>query len=151
MARSEKKPAVRENPNMTMQQELDDVLNIFVSRYGGKALSIEQGRNRRVYVMKAYVVKVPVNQDGIADNHWEGSVSNSSQYPQSDWQVQFARTRLVFQNGIPIVYMERVEEATSGAIHNRLGRVPNWIGCVDCGQVGFTKRGALVAYDYGIR
>lgn len=27
---------------------------------------------------------------------------------------------------------------------------PDWTYSVDCGQVGFTRRGRLVAFDYGV-
>lgn len=117
-------------------------------RFSSRAEAIYCGRNREVFVMHSYVVKIPRNYDGIADNHWEGSVSNSVEYPQSDWQVQYARTRIAVVHDIPVVFMERLEE---GSIVERLGREPNWVGCVDGGQVGFNKQGRLLAYDYGIR
>ena len=40
--------------------------------------------------------------------------------------------------------MEYVEHADR--FDNEL---PDWTGFVDCGQVGFTKKGELVAYDFG--
>lgn len=121
------------------------------ARYAPRAIEILEGRNRRVYVMRNYVVKVPRNGDGIADNDWEGSVSNCEQYPQSDYQVQYARTRMFVVSDVPIVLMERVTEATSKEIVLRLRREPQWTWSVDGGQVGFNKRGRLVAYDYGCR
>lgn len=121
------------------------------ARYAPRAIEILEGRNRRVYVMRNYVVKVPRNGCGVADNDWEGSVSNSAQYPQSDYQVQFARTRMFVIDDVPVVLMERVEEATSKQIVKRLHHEPQWTWQVDGGQVGFNKRGRLVAFDYGIR
>lgn len=120
-------------------------------RYASRAEAVHEGRNRRVYVMRNHVVKVPMNNDGVADNDWEGSVSNCDQYPQSDYQVQYARTRLIVVDDVPVVLMERVDDVTVAQIVDRLGREPQWVGCVDCGQVGFNRRGRLVAYDYGAR
>lgn len=120
-------------------------------RFRDRALEVHCGRNREVFVFRGYVVKVPLNLNGIADNDWEGSVSNSEEYPQSDWQVQYARTRMVYVKDIPVVFMEKLEDVTSKEIVRRLGREPNWTGCVDGGQVGFNKHGRLLAYDYGIR
>lgn len=98
-----------------------------------------------------YVVKIPRNWDGVADNDWEGSVSNCEEYPQSDYQVQYARTRMIYFMDIPVVFMEHVLDSSSEEIRNKLGREPDWVWSVDGGQVGFNKQGRLVAYDYGIR
>lgn len=121
------------------------------ARFRDRAEDVHCGRNREVFLMRGYVVKIPLNHCGIADNDWEGSVSNCEDYPQSDWQVQYARTRMVYVNDIPVVFMERVEYVTGKEIVQRLGHEPNWTGCVDGGQVGFNRSGRLVAFDYGIR
>lgn len=133
------------------RKAFQQVLKKLEARYAPRALEILEGRNRRVYVMRTYVVKVPRNGDGIGDNDWEGSVSNYEQYPQGDYQVQYARTRLMYVDDIPVVLMERVDDISSKEIVQRLGREPRWVWSVDGGQVGFNKRGRLVAYDYGIR
>lgn len=121
------------------------------ARFRSRAEAVYCGRNREVFVMRGYVVKVPLNGDGVADNDWEGSVSNCEEYPQNDYQVQYARTRMVIVDDIPIVFMERLEDVSSEEIIRRLGREPKWCWAVDGGQVGFNKQGRLLAYDYGIR
>lgn len=116
-------------------------------RYYEKCLQVSWGRNRNVFDMGTYVVKVPKNFDGLIDNDWEGSVSNSEDGLD---QVQFARTRIAYRGDVPVVFMEYVEPASTSEIVARLGHEPDWVMSVDCGQVGFNLKGELVAYDYGI-
>lgn len=120
-------------------------------KYIRRAEAFDYGRNRCVFLFDKYVVKLPKNHDGIADNDWEGSVSNDHNTAPCEWQVQFPRTRLAYVNELSIVFMERIEAANEKEIRRRLGYVPKWVDCVDCGQVGFTRSGKLVAYDYGYR
>jgi hypothetical protein len=120
------------------------------ARFQGRAEHVYEGRNRRAYLIKGYVVKVPLNWDGIADNSWEGSVRNGDQ-PLREYDIVYPKTRIVDFEGIPVLMMERVHPATSRLIKRVLGRVPKWIDRVDCCQVGFTKDRRLVAYDYGPR
>lgn len=134
----------------------DDILHLEAiaaaldQRYRDRATEILEGRNRRVYVMGSYVIKVPRNLDGIADNDWEGSVRNGAVIGEYN-TIYPKHKRLAYWKSIPIVFMELVVPATSKQIVKRLGKVPPWVGFVDCGQVGFTKHGLLVAYDYGTR
>jgi hypothetical protein len=130
-----------------MNKELLDELT---ERFSKRTSRIYEGRNRRVFVFKGYVVKVPMNEGGMTDNDWEGSVSNGPR-PLREWSVVYPKTRLVWHDDVPILFMERVIPVTSKRIRARLKKVPRWVGCVDCGQVGFTKDGRLVAYDYGVR
>ena len=118
-------------------------------RYSKRCLGIFMGRNRNVFNFGRYVVKVPRNFYGVIDNDWEGSVSNSEDCDPED--VQYARTRLAYWKDVPIVFMEYVEYASNKEIAERVGHVPDWTMSVDCGQVGFNRKGCLVAYDYGIR
>lgn len=39
-----------------------------------------------------------------------------------------------------------MEYATDEIIEAKLGSVPDWGGSVDCDQVGFNKKGKLVAF-----
>ena len=116
-------------------------------RYFKRCRRVFRGRNRNVFDMGSYVVKIPKNFYGMGDNEWEGSVSNANEDPE---EIQYARTRLIYWEDIPIVFMEYVEPATSTEIVEKIGAEPEWVACVDCGQVGFNKNGRLVVYDYGI-
>ncbi len=117
-------------------------------RYAERCLGLSQGRNRNVFLFGRYVVKLPKNLDGVADNDWEGSVSNADDDPE---EIRYPRTRMVYVHEVPVVFMEYVEPATAKDIEARLGAVPEWVCSVDCHQVGFTRDGRLVAFDYGIR
>lgn len=121
-------------------------LQTLFNRYKNKNTceDIHVGRNRVVFLFPHYVVKLPRNADGYADNDWEGSVSHlENSNPKED--IQYARTRLVYYHGIPILFMERVEQVCCGEA------LPEWVKSVDCCQVGWTQKGEIVAYDYGFR
>lgn len=94
---------------------------------------IGEGRNRRVYKHKGYVVKIPINEYGLADNEFEAQTFKK-------WHKEFpyARCRMV---GVCLV-MEYVE-------HTFEKKLPEWTMSVDCGQVGYNRDGKLLAYDYG--
>lgn len=121
-----------------------------VKRFAKRAKGISVGRNRIVFLFDSYVVKIPRCSKGEGDNDWEGSVGNA---PGSDteYEVQFPRTRLAYWRKIPIVFMERVEEVTVTYLRDMLNfHIPDWVDSVDCAQVGFTKKCRLVAFDYGL-
>lgn len=109
------------------------------------------GRNRITFMFSTYVVKLPWTFDGFTDNDWEGSISNIPDAPYSDWEIQYARTRLCYVGEIPVLFMERVEPLSGRRVVERFGYEPEWVSFVDCGQVGLTRSGRLVAYDYGLR
>lgn len=115
-------------------------------RFKSRAHAILSGRNRNVFIMNGYVVKLPRNVNGAIDNEWEGSISNSNDNQEC---VRYARTRLALFKDIPIIFMEYVEFASSKKMKEILGKVPDWTMSVDCGQVGFNKHGKLLAFDYG--
>jgi hypothetical protein len=83
------------------------------------------------------VVKIPCTLAGFGDNDWEGSCSSG------DDEIQYARTRLAYHDGVPIVFMEKVTQVP-------IEEQPEWAGLIDCGQVGYTRLGKIVAYDFGL-
>ena len=122
-----------------------------LNRLKGKEFSC--GRNRVTVYLKNTVIKLPRGLDGVADNEWEGSISNSEDSYNNPDHIQYPRTRLYYIGVFPILFMERVKHASSKEISNYLGTPTgsgDWTWSVDCGQVGFTRKGRLVAYDYGI-
>jgi hypothetical protein len=143
-----KKPRVAEEPDY-LADFIKDRDPLF-ARFARRAEAVYQGRNRRTFLIKGYAVKIPLNFDGAADNDWEGSVRNG-EMPLREYDIVYPRTRLIYFSGIPVLFMERVLPATSNHVRRILGRVPKWIDRVDGGQVGFTKDGRPVAYDYGPR
>lgn len=89
-------------------------------------------------------------------NDWEGSVFNSDGLKLKDNDpvdscIQYPKTRLIYHNGIPVLFMEFVEHLNTEGIIERFGNEPRWVWRVDGGQVGANKDGRLVAYDYGPR
>lgn len=115
-------------------------------RFKKRAFDILSGRNRNVFIMNGYVIKLPRNIYGAIDNEWEGCISNANDDPE---EIRYARTRLAYFNGVPIIFMEYVEYASNEKMKTVLGKVPSWTLSVDCGQVGFNKKGKLLAFDYG--
>lgn len=129
----------------------ESILRLY-RRYLGKGVPYEVGRTRITFLFRTYVVKLPWSHDGFADNDWEGSVSNMPETVGDYEHYQYARTRLAYVGDIPVTFMERVEPARFADVDDFFdGEEPWWIACVDCGQVGFTRKGRLVAYDYGVR
>lgn len=134
-------------------EPLTPVLIELHKRYAKRALECYGGRNRNVFKMPGgYVVKIPSCMDGIQDNDWEGSLSNSEEGTGFDTgYIQYARTRMCYYKNIPIVFMEYVEYLPTFKIEERYGSEPDWCWSVDSGQVGSNKYGRLVAFDYGCR
>lgn len=97
------------------------------------------GRNRAVYrISRRYVLKIPLTEHGHYDN-W----SEARQWRQGDrsWllRAQKAPCRLLPNGALLMLYVEPVIRSEG---------LPDWTGGVDCGQVGQTLDGRLLAYDY---
>lgn len=121
-------------------------------KYAKKAIKIYSGRNRNTFILnERIVVKLPRNFDGFTDNDWEGSISNSQESFNHPDHVQYPKTRLAYVQEIPVLFMQRVQPLGSKQIIDRFKEEPYWVESVDCGQVGLTRFGRLVAYDYGLR
>jgi hypothetical protein len=135
-----------------LDNDLVELLPLY-ERFLRRATSAYGGRNRNVFHLGGnLVVKLPRNYDGFCDNDWEGSISNSAESLGHPHYVQYPRTRLAYYNNeVPVIWMEYVEYASSTRLIEEFGEVPDWVYSVDCGQVGFTRRGRLVAFDYGRR
>ena len=117
--------------------KLKSFVNRLLRKYGDP---VSSGRNRTVFESKYHVIKVPRCCDGIVDNDWEGSVSHK----------YYAKSRLVYISGIPIVFAEKISEISSKDVL-RISEYFDWVRGVDSMQVGYTRKGKLVAFDYGIR
>lgn len=82
------------------------------------------------------VIKIPRNGKGISDNDWEASVCESEIYP---------KTKGIWKNETVICIMEHIEHTFKS-----YDELPDWVGSIDCKQVGYTKNNKLKAYDYGL-
>ena len=101
---------------------------------------IGEGRHRRVYRHGDYVIKVPLNEAGVADNYHERGVW-LKHGPKGDLDgVQYARCRLL---GAILVMQYACfvgpHATASGYIHQE--NRPRWADWVDCGQVGYNRLG----------
>ena len=96
---------------------------------------IGEGRHRVVFRDGPEVIKVPTKDSGVDANRWELSTQGEL----------YARTledpHLTECFGFAIIRAEFVE-------HTGESNDPDWTWTIDCGQVGLTAEGRLVAYDW---
>ena len=101
------------------------------------------GRNRATYALgPRHVLKIPVNEDGMYDNS-----SEAEQWRRRREHSSFpiARCRILLnKDGLPLLVMERVVPTEP----KPRPAMPDWVYSIDCQQVGYTRKGALVAYDF---
>lgn len=55
-------------------------------------------------------------------------------------QMQFARCRILKNGWLVMIYAEPIP----------YDEQPDWAGLIDCGQVGRTSKGKIVAYDFAL-
>lgn len=100
------------------------------------------GRHRITFKLSdKYVLKVPYVEDGVYDNHQEVKLYN--RFREAG---KCARCRIVKLYNLPCLIMEMVTPFVYGKTPGE--DWPEWSNYVDCGQVGVTRKGNVVAYDY---
>lgn len=117
---------------MDFQKELNALNEYYEHRF----LYIGRGRNRIAYsISKNYIIKIPINQNGIDDNWYEATCfrKGNKNYP-------YARCRMC---GDFVLIMEKLDLKINKKY------LPDWVKWVDCAQVGYDSRGILKIYDYG--
>lgn len=87
-----------------------------------------------------FLVKIPRNDDGVQDNYNESDNYNCL----VDRRGRLAKCRMV--PGTHLLMMEFVRVVYYNQIPSP---IPMWVDTIDCQQVGYTRDGRLVAYDYG--
>jgi hypothetical protein len=102
---------------------------------------LDFGRHRAVYDAGRNVLKVPRHEKGYYDNLWEHDKSRSYGLRPDVNGIFYARCRALPSG---ILVMEKVIDPPS-----RMS-LPDWVGYVDCQQVGLTRDGRIVAYDFGV-
>lgn len=96
-----------------------------------------EGSHRTVFIDKKNdeVIKVPSQNSGDFANQQELNTQGEL----------YAKTKLdkelTERYGYVVIRMEYVE-------HSGYSKEPDWTWSIDCGQVGHTKDGRLVAYDW---
>ena len=110
--------------------------DVWSPTYFKKGELIATGRNRAVYAHGRFVVKVPLNDHGYGDNDLEAHYSRRyGRRPDPDGIV-YARCGWLVMERVNTRWVPREER-------------PDWADWIDCGQVGRTKDGRFVAYDFG--
>lgn len=96
------------------------------------------GRTRAVFDMgNGYMMKVPFNDEGEYANGNEVRASAAD-----DPAIPIAECFYNKVGDVDVIMMEKVDRITVD-----YSRMPDWVGYVDCGQVGLNRQGKLVAYD----
>lgn len=98
------------------------------------------GNSRATYISKNFVFKLPMSEEGAYQNEEECTLL-------SDDYWQFAKTKLIDADSA-LICMERADHASYNTIIERLGHLPDFVSGIDCSQVGFNRKGQLVAYDF---
>lgn len=119
----------------TINDRAEAILARLIAKYGEPIC----GRNRAAFMSKHCVIKFPLNDNGICDNDWEGSCS----------APYLAKGRWIQIDGFTCVIQERLTEIPADEFSYE--SLPDWVGSIDGGQVGYDKKNRLKAYDFGIR
>lgn len=101
-----------------------------------------EGRNRAVYQRGSYVVKVPLREEGIADNYHEARVYKERRTQQAEGSIQYARCRLL-GDLLVMEYAMYPGPGTDETGYLSYENGPDWMAYVDCGQVGYNRRGQV--------
>lgn len=120
-----------------LKDQIDKAIAYFQARpHLFKCLGDGRHRIAFLHKNKNFVIKVAHCIDGMQAN-WEECKKFKNRKHSS---IPFARCRSAHPYAIVIV-MEKVE-------HCPWTEKPDWANYVDCGQVGYTKKNEIVAYDY---
>ncbi len=122
------------------EKDLYNALIKIHSRLQNKKI-LGQGRNRVAYDNGDDVLKVPLNVQGCYDNE-----SEYKQYTSGDSHLAKCTIEKIYVSNskwkVPVLHMEKVDTNLT------LAEKPDWADFIDCYQVGRTKDGHIVAYDY---
>lgn len=116
----------------------------YIKGYTKKYGVAQVGRTRAVFDRgDGYMIKVPLNGEGFMANRSESLTSESG-----DPFIPIAKCWQEDDNSIPgeginVLVMEKVTPIGNVSYKD----LPNWVGFVDCAQVGYDQSGKLVAYD----
>lgn len=123
-----------------LSSEMQEIGKILASR-GFKFIS--SGRHRATFLTPSgkYVLKIP-RDDGEGDTE-EANRSEAEAYASGCLPFPVAKCRLIKYFGKDCILMEKVNTSPD------YKRSENkWVNKVDIYQVGYTRKGRLVAYDY---
>ena len=104
---------------------------------------VGSGRHRETWRRGNCVIKIPLCNYGVEDNWQERKLWLKYRTTDKD-DVQYARCRLIANWLLMMEYVEPYHRTKC------FQDLPKWTHYIDCGQVGFNRRGKLLAYDYGV-
>lgn len=122
-----------------------------IKKYSNQIISIlkkkfdfEKGRHRVVFFDRKNneVIKIPISDSGIAANFQE------LDYQDDNLAITNLDEKLSIKYHIPIIRMEYVKPISMEDLEEKEGKIPGWVYSIDSAQVGYTKDGRLVAYDW---
>ncbi len=115
-----------------------------------KPILIGEGRNRQVFRHGNYVYKFPLNEYGVHDNNHEAHTYRESL--RRPMYCKYARCKLVLPWATVLVmeYARYPGPLSDAEGYIGFDKCPEWAYSIDCCQVGYDRRGQIVAYDYGI-
>lgn len=137
-------------------EELSDDLRLketvknLIIKLSEKYTFIGAGRNRAVFLLKSgnFVVKIPVNYSGMTDNSYELNQKNETKKPVGN-EMFFPAVRSVMLSDLNCLIVEKIEPVSEENYKKKTGkRFPDWVGFIDCHQVGLNKDDILMPYDY---
>lgn len=109
-----------------------------IARLRARCERVEYGRHRMVFVCRNVVYKLAIRQEFECDN-----TSELFMFERYGSCGTFAPCKLVSINGVDnVLVMRRLEPA------DETDNLPEWVMSVDCQQVGYDKKGRLMAFDY---
>lgn len=124
-----------DDPNFTW----DDLRYALTLKYGQ---AFSGGWDRLVFKTKYGVVKLAYpNHEGM--NYREEF--NYQITRQNKEFIKIARCRIVFVKGFPLLLMEWVKPYWEVGLSYK--DLPEWCGYIDGSQVGYNRKGELVAFD----
>lgn len=116
-------------------------INLYRKKYGEP----EVGRTRAVFDRgDGYVIKVPINGEGFIANDREVKTAETEN-PYTPVAHCYHDTLYdVSSEGVSVLVMEKL---SFEGVPRSYKDLPDWVGAVDCAQVGYNKKGELVAFD----
>lgn len=109
---------------------------------------LSMGRHREGWRRNHYVFKIPINEAGVHSNLQERH--RWQRYGTTKGYVPYASCRLVAGVFLVMEYALYPGPNSDDAGYVATAQLPEWAMSVDCYQLGYNRKGVLVAYDYGV-
>lgn len=123
-------------------EKINKLITFFINN---KVVPLSYGTTRIVFEYKNKIYKLPIAGNST-ENFYEyfSYISNKGKVYIEGKQCNLAKCDLIYHKGIPILEMEKVTPITE---HIEEYHHYKYMG--DGTQIGYTKRGKVVSFDYG--